>query len=191
MRQSREEKAKTDQRIVELASARIRDEGLDGPGVAETMQAAGLTHGGFYKHFESRDDLIAEAAELLSRTRTRRSTITPMTRTIHLAPGSIGMSPRSTATTPALAAAPWPRWSAMLAVQTMASAPATRSWSSDTSRPSRDAWRRRGSRRQALITASTLVGSLTLARVVDDEALSQEILSSVRETLRHRHAPTE
>jgi TetR/AcrR family transcriptional repressor of nem operon len=63
MRQSREEKAKTHQRIVELASARIREEGLDGPGVAEVMQAAGLTHGGFYKHFGSRDDLVAEAAE--------------------------------------------------------------------------------------------------------------------------------
>ena len=54
---------KDHQRIVELASARIREEGLDGPGVAETMQAAGLTHGGFYKHFGSRDDLIAAAAE--------------------------------------------------------------------------------------------------------------------------------
>jgi TetR/AcrR family transcriptional repressor of nem operon len=63
MRQSREEKAKTHERIVEVASQRIREQGLDGPAVAEIMQAAGLTHGGFYKHFESRDDLIAEATE--------------------------------------------------------------------------------------------------------------------------------
>jgi AcrR family transcriptional regulator len=45
------------------ASQRIREQGLDGPAVAEIMQAAGLTHGGFYKHFGSRDDLIAEATD--------------------------------------------------------------------------------------------------------------------------------
>src|SRR5690349_1617727 len=63
MRQSREEKAKTHDRIVEIAAERIREGGIEGPGVAEIMQAAGLTHGGFYKHFDSRDDLVAEAAE--------------------------------------------------------------------------------------------------------------------------------
>ena len=63
MRHSREEKARTHERIVELASQRIRESGMESPGVAEIMQAAGLTHGGFYKHFDSRDDLIAEAAE--------------------------------------------------------------------------------------------------------------------------------
>jgi len=62
-RQSAEEKARTHERLVEIASARIREQGIEGPGVAEIMQAAGLTHGGFYKHFGSRDDLIAEAAE--------------------------------------------------------------------------------------------------------------------------------
>jgi AcrR family transcriptional regulator len=51
------------ERILDVASERIREQGLDEPGVAEIMQAAGLTHGGFYKHFESRDDLIAQATE--------------------------------------------------------------------------------------------------------------------------------
>ena len=41
----------------------MRESGTDGPGVAEIMKAAGLTHGGFYKHFGSRDDLVAEAVE--------------------------------------------------------------------------------------------------------------------------------
>src|SRR3954469_21021759 len=63
MRQSREEKARTHDRIVEVAARRIREEGIEGPGVAEIMKAAGLTHGGFYKHFASRDDLVAEAAD--------------------------------------------------------------------------------------------------------------------------------
>ena len=63
MRKSTEEKAKTHERIVEVASHRIREAGLDGPAVAEIMKSAGLTHGGFYKHFGTREDLIAEATE--------------------------------------------------------------------------------------------------------------------------------
>ena len=61
MGHSREEKAKNHQQIVEIAARRMREAGTDGPGVAEIMKAAGLTHGGFYKHFGSRDDLVAEA----------------------------------------------------------------------------------------------------------------------------------
>jgi TetR/AcrR family transcriptional repressor of nem operon len=63
MRHSRDEKAKSHERIVEVASERIRAQGTSAPGVAEIMEAAGLTHGGFYKHFGSRDELIAEATE--------------------------------------------------------------------------------------------------------------------------------
>src|SRR5438067_5167100 len=63
MGHSRDEKAKNHERIVDIASARIRQSGTATPGVAEIMNAAGLTHGGFYKHFDSRDDLIAEAVD--------------------------------------------------------------------------------------------------------------------------------
>jgi len=49
-------------RIVETASALFRERGYDGVGVAELMAAAGFTHGGFYKHFRSKTDLMAEAA---------------------------------------------------------------------------------------------------------------------------------
>ncbi len=62
-RRSQEDKAKSHERIVEIAAARIRESGTATPGVAQIMRAAGLTHGGFYKHFASRDDLIAEAVE--------------------------------------------------------------------------------------------------------------------------------
>lgn len=48
-------------RIVETASALFRERGYDGVGVAELMAAAGFTHGGFYKHFRSKADLMAEA----------------------------------------------------------------------------------------------------------------------------------
>jgi TetR/AcrR family transcriptional repressor of nem operon len=62
-RRSLQDKAKSHDRIVDIAAARIRESGTATPGVAEIMQAAGLTHGGFYKHFDSRDDLVAEAVE--------------------------------------------------------------------------------------------------------------------------------
>lgn len=63
MRHSKEDKAASHERIVNTAAARIRESGTDQPGVAEIMRAAGLTHGGFYKHFESREQLIEEAVE--------------------------------------------------------------------------------------------------------------------------------
>ena len=61
MGHSKAEKAKTHQRIVTLASKRFREKGLAGIGIAELMKEVGLTVGGFYKHFDSRDDLAAEA----------------------------------------------------------------------------------------------------------------------------------
>src|SRR6478672_6158944 len=61
MRHSRTEKAKTHERIVTVASKKFREEGLAGIGIADLMKEAGLTVGGFYKHFKSRDELVAEA----------------------------------------------------------------------------------------------------------------------------------
>lgn len=49
-------------RIVETASALFRERGYDGVGIADLMATAGFTHGGFYKHFPSKADLLAEAA---------------------------------------------------------------------------------------------------------------------------------
>ncbi|MGV1757813.1 TetR/AcrR family transcriptional regulator [Rhizobium sp. A22-96] len=63
MGRSQLEKQKTHERIVELAARRLREEGLDGIGVADLMKEAGLTVGGFYKHFASRDELVAEAVQ--------------------------------------------------------------------------------------------------------------------------------
>src|ERR1700719_5328647 len=61
MRHSKTEKAKTHKRIVAIASKRFREQGLAGFVIAELMKEAGLTVGGFYKHFESRDELVVEA----------------------------------------------------------------------------------------------------------------------------------
>src|SRR5260221_3529046 len=61
MRHSKAEKAKTHKRIVAIASKGFREKGLAGIGIADLMKEAGLTVGGFYKHFDSRDALVAEA----------------------------------------------------------------------------------------------------------------------------------
>src|SRR5215471_10812441 len=61
MRRSREEVMRTHARIVERAAVLFRERGIDGIGLADLMQEAGLTHGGFYRHFPSKDELVAAA----------------------------------------------------------------------------------------------------------------------------------
>ena len=63
MKKSKAETARTRQRIVEVASEAIRNKGIDATGVAEIMAAAGLTHGGFYRHFGSKEALILACLE--------------------------------------------------------------------------------------------------------------------------------
>lgn len=63
MRYGAEHKADIHRKIVRGASRQLRKKGLNGPTVAALMKVSGLTHGGFYKHFSSRDDLVVEAVE--------------------------------------------------------------------------------------------------------------------------------
>ena len=61
MRYSENHKQETRERVLKLAAAALREEGPDRLGVAEVMKAAGLTHGGFYAHFKSKDEFLAAA----------------------------------------------------------------------------------------------------------------------------------
>jgi TetR/AcrR family transcriptional repressor of nem operon len=61
MRYSKEHKLETHARIVKKAAVRLREKGAHGIGVADLMKEAGLTHGGFYAHFDSREALVVEA----------------------------------------------------------------------------------------------------------------------------------
>jgi TetR/AcrR family transcriptional repressor of nem operon len=63
MRKSRKEAAETRERIVKMAAREFNESGIQATGLAEIMAAAGLTHGGFYKHFSSKDQLVGEAVE--------------------------------------------------------------------------------------------------------------------------------
>jgi TetR/AcrR family transcriptional regulator, transcriptional repressor for nem operon len=184
MGRSRDEKAKSHERIVDIASARIRESGTATPGVAEIMQAAGLTHGGFYKHFGSRDDLVAEAVD-----RTFAQTEEA------LRPVTDG------AEDPLAAFVDWylsaehrdhpAAGCGVVALGGDVVRGDARIRASYTEQVRRylghlEAWLdgsdqdRRG---RATVMLSTLVGALLVARAVDDPALSDEILADVRAAL--------
>lgn len=63
MRVSREEKDKSHQRIVEAAARLVRERGIGATSVAEVMGQAGMTHGGFYRHFADKQELMIAALE--------------------------------------------------------------------------------------------------------------------------------
>jgi TetR/AcrR family transcriptional repressor of nem operon len=188
MRQSREEKAKTHDRIVKIASARIREAGIEGPGVAEIMQAAGLTHGGFYKHFGSRDDLVAEAADraFADADQTAREVT-------------------EDAPDPLAAFVDWyvstqHRDNPATGCPVVAlGADVRRGDDRVRAAYGRQVERYLGSlerllgggedaRRRATVALSMLVGSVVLARAIDDEELSDEILRDARAALKAQHA---
>ncbi|MDY0746595.1 TetR/AcrR family transcriptional regulator [Paucibacter sp. R3-3] len=73
MKKSKAETAETRKRIVETAAKTFRRKGIAATGVAEIMAAAGLTHGGFYRHFGSKDQLVAEALSATDKNMVRDS----------------------------------------------------------------------------------------------------------------------
>jgi TetR/AcrR family transcriptional regulator, transcriptional repressor for nem operon len=179
VRQSRQEKAKTHERIVDVASERIREQGLDGPGVAEIMEAAGLTHGGFYKHFGSRDDLIAEATE---------NALADSDRHVH--------ELTDHAQDPLAAFVDW--YLSAEHRDDPGSGCAVAALGDDVRRGDerlRSAYRQQlqrylehverflgggeEARQRAILAVSALAGAIVLSRAVDDQALSDEILSAV------------
>ena len=178
MRVTREQAAANRDRIIEAAGALFRKHGFDGVGVDDITRAAGLTHGGFYGHFKSKDDLAAEAcaresadpwavwkdkppAERLEGI--VRSYLTPRHRDdrstgcLFAALGTdIGRQPK------AVRHAFTNRFRSK--VEMLGSL-----------LPGRSA---AAKRRKALAAVAGLVGALTLSRAVDDPALSQEILEA-------------
>ncbi len=63
MRYSQDHKAQTHKRIIKEASARFRRDGIGATGLQPLMKALGLTHGGFYSHFKSKDELVEKALQ--------------------------------------------------------------------------------------------------------------------------------
>jgi len=185
---SKAQKAKTHERIVKLASKRFREVGLAGIGIAELMKEAGLTVGGFYKHFDSRDDLVAEAVSSAfggwkRRVEAAKSGGAPVSYE-KLIDEYLNEAHRDNPGTGCAFSA--------LAPEIARSDKRTRALTSEQVRndiqliatllPGRD---KRTARSRAILIFSALVGAMSLARAVSNEALSREILETVGELLKN------
>ncbi len=181
MKVSRDQAARNRDRIVETAAQLFRERGFEGIGVADLMKEAGLTHGGFYGHFSSKEDLIAEASscalmrslEALSQV-AQRAPGDPLSA---VAAAYLTSRHRDNPGAGCLLAALGPDVSRQ--------GPAVRRSVTNYVRGAVDllitmvAGKSKAARRQkALSTYATLVGTMVMARAVDDRALSQEILEA-------------
>lgn len=182
MKVSREQAAENRQRIVEIASRLFRERGLDGIGVADLMKSAGLTHGGFYGHFDSKEDLMAEACA-----RATEGSVSKWRQRIEAAPED----PLGAVTALYLSTAHCEQpgdGCALAALGSEASrhgAPVRHALTEGlrelidlliTIVPGRS---RAARREKALATFASMVGAVVLARSVDDPALADQILQSV------------
>jgi len=178
MRKSREEAAQTRKRIITAASQSFRKDGVVATGLNDLMSAAGLTHGGFYKHFESKDRLVAEACaaamealiQMLTDAGPRAvSTYLSDWHRNHPSEGcplsSIGSElGRADEKTRAVATDGFLNLVELVAGQFEGVLPAT-------------------ARRRAMVAVSTMIGAVTMARIVNDPALSAEILKEANRSV--------
>jgi TetR/AcrR family transcriptional repressor of nem operon len=185
---SKAQKTRTHKRIVSIASKRFREKGLAGFGIAELMKEAGLTVGGFYKHFGSREDLVAEAVNSAFGGWQRRMDAAksggPSVSLATLIDEYLNETHRDNPGSGCAFSA--------LAPEIARSDKRTRSVTSEQVRsdvqliatllPGRD---KRAARSRAILIFSALVGAMSLARAVSDEALSREILETVGALLKN------
>ncbi len=188
MGHSRADKAESHHRIVRMAAARFRETGVDGVGVADLMKDAGLTHGGFYRHFASRDELVAEAIECALHEGAQAVD----------AVANIKRSPLAALVDGYLSTAHRDDLATSCAVTTLAGDVAR---SNDRARSAYTRQvctylalltkliagdKQRSRRTKAIAALSTLVGAVSMARAVNDEKLSREILKSAADELKAR-----
>ena len=170
----------THERIVEVAARAIRRSGYDGTGVADIMKEAGLTHGGFYAHFASREAMLAEAADragaetvaasagIAAAAASPEQALESLLR-VYLSKAHVEGAERGC---PIVALgsemprqAPEVRRAATRRIKEMIDVVA---------RLSPD-WGQPGAHEHALVTVATMVGTLLLARAVDDAKLSDAL----------------
>lgn len=189
MGHSRAEKAENHDRILALASRQVRQDGLAAINVAALMQAAGLTHGGFYRHFASRADLLAQAVRRAFADGAARAAGGGSGERRSLPAFVRGYLSRSHRDEPAdgcaiaalagdLRHADQPA-RVLLDEQVRSSAAAASAALAESDPAAREG--------DGLAIMSTLVGALILARAVDDRRLSDQILQSAREFILARN----
>ncbi|MDL2406598.1 TetR/AcrR family transcriptional regulator [Rhizobium calliandrae] len=183
MGHSQLEKQKTHERIVTLAAKRLREEGLEGIGVADLMKEAGLTVGGFYKHFASRDELVAEAVQSAVESWRRQMEgkgIDPADVPLEdYADGYLSVRHRDHRGEGCAYAA--------LMADIARSGAAVRAIATEGIRKNIDSMTARmpqpgtaDARRNAIIASCLMTGAVGLARVADDEEISNEILEAAK-----------
>src|SRR5918994_70871 len=181
MKVTREQAAQNRQRILDVAAQLFREHGFEGIGVADLMKEAGLTHGGFYGHFSSKDDLIAQAsARELTRSLEHWSNFAGRASDGPLSAVAGTYLTRSHRDNPGTGCV-----LAALGPDVSRQGPAVRRAVTDYVRSVVDLLvklvpgkSKAARRRKAISTYATLVGTMVLARAVDDRALSQEILDA-------------
>jgi TetR/AcrR family transcriptional repressor of nem operon len=189
MKVTREEAARTRERIVDAAARLFRERGFEGIGVADLMKEVGLTHGGFYGHFASKDALEAEACtRALARSLTlwrKRSELAPNDPLAAIADVYLTARHRDDPGAGCLVAA--------LGSDVSRRGPGVRRAVTDHLNSAFDLLARlvpgkskAARRRKAIDAYARLVGALVLARAVDDDALSREILDAVRDAVPSR-----
>jgi TetR/AcrR family transcriptional regulator, transcriptional repressor for nem operon len=175
------------ERIVQAAARAIRRSGYDGTGVADIMKEAGLTHGAFYAHFESREAMLAEAADragaeanavaasVIAAVPPEQSLQALMQVYLsreHMANIETGC-PISALGSEMPRQSPEVRRAATRRIKEMIDLVA---------RQSPD-WGQPGAHEHALVTVATMVGTLMLARAVDDPALSDALCGAALKRL--------
>jgi TetR/AcrR family transcriptional repressor of nem operon len=173
MKVSREQVAENREAILRAAGRLFRDRGFEAVGVAEIMSAAGLTHGGFYGHFKSKDDLIAQTLSHLLEKAKRDVDFATFVET-YLSADHRDKAATGCPTAALAAAIPKQSQSARAAM--------TQAQSAVIERLSKKVEGRGAAarRRAAIGSWSTMVGAMILSRSVDDPELADEILEEAR-----------
>lgn len=178
-------KEETHERILEVAARAIRRQGYGGVGVAEVMKEAGLTHGGFYAHFDSREALLVEALE-----RAGRDSVAAVSRAAEARRGK-GVSAFRALVEAYLDPAHADALDSGCPVAALGSEMARQSPALREASAARvealvgviRAVLPRGGRSAAIVVASTLVGVLQLARAMGDGPDSRAALAAARKSL--------
>lgn len=182
MRVSREQASENRERVLDVAAKLFRERGFNGVGVAELMKEAGLTHGGFYGQFESKEDLMAQASARASAgvlERWRESAARSSDPLSALVASYVNVSHRDEPGGGCIVSA--------LGAEAAREGPKVRQVVADAAKslletlaevvPGKS---KAEKRQRATVTLASMVGAIVLARAVDDETLSKEILRAVK-----------
>lgn len=186
MKVSREQASQNRDRVLDVAARLFRERGFDGIGVADLMKGAGLTHGGFYGQFASKEELMAEAcARSFDHSAQIWSGVAARADGKPLAAVMKGYLSRQHRDNPGEGCV-----MAALGADAARQGPSLRSAVTEGTRKLLDLFTsvapgraKAVQRERAVVAYASMVGALILARAVDDEALSDEILKTVAAAL--------